>query len=117
MRISSNSLRKFLLQYGSIVRDKREISSQILLSAKVIARARISDNYLKNALSCKLTALCPLPSSGGSLKGTHLVAPQDPALGYLLGQDHSLSLGGKIGYLHPLSLTNTSPTAGHYPLA
>jgi hypothetical protein len=57
------------------------------------------------------------PYRSGSLKGTHLVASQEPAVRFPLSQDHSLILGGKIGCLHLLSPSDAPPAATHHPLA
>src|SRR5215212_7226685 len=58
-----------------------------------------------------------IPYRSGSLKGTHLIASQEPADGFPLSQGHSLTLGRKIGCLHLLSSSNAPPAAAHHPLA
>ncbi len=57
-----------------------------------------------------------IPYRSGSLKGSNLVASQEPAVRFLLSHDHGLTFGGKIGLLHPFRSTDAPPAAAHYPL-
>ena len=58
-----------------------------------------------------------IPYRSGSLKGSNLVASQEPAVRFLLSHDHGLTFGGKIGLLRPFRSTGAPPAAAHYPLA
>src|SRR5215216_2046413 len=58
-----------------------------------------------------------IPYRSGSFKGSNLVTSQEPAVRFLLSQDHSLTFGGKIGFLHPFGATDAPPAAAHHPLA
>ena len=51
-----------------------------------------------------------------SLKGSNLVASQEPAVRFLFSHDHGFTFGGKIGLLHPFRSTDAPPAAAHYPL-
>ena len=57
-----------------------------------------------------------IPYRSGSFKGSNLVTSQEPAVRFLLSYDHSLTFGGKIGYLHPFRSTDAPPAAAHHPL-
>jgi hypothetical protein len=71
---------------------------------------------LKRSVSKTTVLETWIPYRSRSLKGSNLVASQEPADGFPLSQGHSLTLGSKIGCLHLLSSSNAPPAAAHHPL-